>query len=286
MSTMTRQEEGTFLMLFNRSGYVLNFSTNDFDVFTTNSIGEALCAKYGLSKGKSIVAYLNSTSEENRFKLISDLFHYYEDNMEYEYNKDYEDDLYWGSSISRYDERYARIYEKCKAIMDRLEGGSSVIIKTADNLKGKFSSEYMSQQIELMVSMQSTNPTNAIGMAKELIESCCKTILEDLGIAWSKTDDVPQLTNKTMDALNLLPANVQETDPGADAVKAVLGNLRAIPSKLAEIRNPFGSGHGKSASFQGLEERHAKLAVGSSITFVDFIWSTYENQKKTGTKMI
>lgn len=286
MSTITRQEEGTFLMLFNRSGYVLNFSTNDFDVFTTNSIGEALCAKYGLSKGKSLTAYLNSTSEENRYKLISDLFHYYKDNMEYEYNKDYEDDLYWGSSISRYDERYARIYQKCKAIMDRLEGGSSVITKTADNLKGKFSSEYMSQQIELMVSMQSTNPTNAIGMAKELIESCCKTILEDLGIAWSKTDDVPQLTNKTMDALNLFPANVQETDPGADAIKAVLGNLRAIPSKLAEIRNPFGSGHGKSASFQGLEERHAKLAVGSSITFVDFIWSTYENQKKTGRKMI
>ncbi|MCH5297677.1 MAG: abortive infection family protein [Ruminococcus sp.] len=286
MTMITNQEAGTFLMLFIRNGYVLNFTTNDFDVFTTNSIGEALCTKYGLSKGKSLNAYLNSASEENRLKLISDLFHYYEDNMEYEYNENYEDDLYWGSGISRYDERYARIYQKCKAIMDRLEGSSSVIAKTADNLKDKFSSEYMSQQIELMVSMQSTNPTNAIGMAKELIESCCKTILEDLGIAWSKTDDVPQLTSKTMDALNLLPANVQETDQGADAIKAVLGNLRAIPTKLAEIRNPFGSGHGKSASFQGLEERHAKLAVGSSITFVDFIWSTYENQKKTGTKVI
>jgi len=286
MSMMTKQEEGTFLILFNRNGYVLNFSTNDFDVFTTNSVGEALCAKYTLSKGKSLNAYLNSASKENRFKLISDLFHYYKDNMEYEYNKNYEDDLYWGSGVSRYDEKYARIYQKCKAIMDRLEGSSSVIAKTADNLKEKFSSEYMSKQIELMVSIQSTNPTNAIGMAKELIESCCKTILEDLGIAWSKTDDVPQLTSKTMDVLNLLPANVQETDQGADAIKAVLGNLRAIPSKLAEIRNPFGSGHGKSASFQGLEERHAKLAVGSSITFVDFIWSTYENQKKTGTKVI
>lgn len=286
MSMMTKQEEGTFLMLFNRNGYVLNFSTNDFDVFTTNSIGEALCAKYSLSKGKSLVAYLNSASDENRLKLLSDLFHYYEENMEYEYNKNYEDDLYWGSSITRYEEKYARIYQKCKSIMDRLEGGSSVIAKTADSLKDKFSSEYMSQQIELMVSMQSTNPTNAIGMAKELIESCCKTILDDLGIAWSKTDDVPQLTSKTMDALNLLPSSVQATDQGADAVKAVLGNLRAIPSKLAEIRNPFGSGHGKSASFQGLEERHAKLAVGSSITFVDFIWSTYENQKKTGTKVI
>ncbi len=36
---MTKQEEGIFLMVFNRSGYVLNFSTNNFDVFTLNSIG-------------------------------------------------------------------------------------------------------------------------------------------------------------------------------------------------------------------------------------------------------
>lgn len=49
---MTKQEEGTFLMLFNRSGYVLNFSTN--------SIEEVLCAKYGFSKEKSLNPYLNS----------------------------------------------------------------------------------------------------------------------------------------------------------------------------------------------------------------------------------
>jgi hypothetical protein len=280
MSGITKMEEGTFLMLFNRSGYVLNFSTNDFDIFTTNSIGEALCEKFGLSKGKSLTAYLNNASDENRFKLISDLFYYYKENMEYEYNENYEDDIYWVSSVSRYDERYARIYKKCKVIMDRLEGVPSVITKTADNLKNKFSSEYMSRQIELMVSMQLTNPTNAIGLSKELIESCCKTILDELNIEWGKNDDVPQLANKTLNALNLLPVNVQETDQGAEAIRGVLGNLRAITTKLAEIRNPFGSGHGKSASFQGLETRHAKLAVGSSITFVDFIWSTYENQKK------
>lgn len=98
-------------------------------------------------------------------------------------------------------------------------------------------------------------------------------------LIYSKDDDVPQLAGKTMDVLNLLPVNVQPTDRGADAIKAVLGILRAIPIKLAEIRNPFESGHGKSASFQGLEVRHAKLAVGSSITFVDFIWNTYESSK-------
>ncbi len=267
-------------MLFNRSGYVLDFSTNDFDVFTTNSVGEALCAKYGLSKGKSLVTYLNSASDENRIKLISDLFHYYENNMEFEYNKNYEDDSYWGSNYSRYDEKYARIYNKCKVIMDRLEGSASIITKTADELKDKFSSEYMSHQIELMLSLRSSNPTQAIGLAKELIESCCKTILDDFGIAYDGNDNVSQLTKKTMDVLNLLPENVQATVQEEDAIKSVLGNLRAIPTKLAEIRNPFGSGHGKSASFQGLEARHAQLAIGSSITFVDFIWSTFENVKK------
>lgn len=279
MATITKKEEGTFLLLFNRDGYVLDFSNNTFDVFTTASIGEAVQTKYGLSKGKSLVAYLNDASDADRTKLLVDMFHYYEENMEYEFNKDYEDD-YWYGDRSRYNEKYAKLYQQCKEVVDRLEGSAVAIAKTANNLKSKFSSEYLSRQIDLMLNMQLSDPTNAIGMAKELIESCCKTILDEKGIAYTKNDDVPQLADKTMTALNLLPANVQPTDQGADAIKAVLGNLRAIPTKLAEIRNPFGSGHGKSASFQGLEVRHAKLAVGSSITFVDFVWSTFEASRK------
>lgn len=181
--------------------------------------------------------------------------------------------------LDDYEESHAfgEIYE---TILDQLDGATVAIAKVADDIKAKFSSEYLSQQIDLMVSMQANNPTDAIGKAKELIESCCKTILDEMGIDWDKNDDVPQLTNKVMKELNLLPSNVQPNDQGADAIKAILGSLRAIPTKLAELRNPFGSGHGKSASFKGLEERHAKLAVGSSITFVDFIWSTYESIHK------
>ena len=36
------KSDGAFLMLFNRDGYVMDFTTNDFDVFFTNSIGIAL----------------------------------------------------------------------------------------------------------------------------------------------------------------------------------------------------------------------------------------------------
>ena len=110
-----------------------------------------------------------------------------------------------------------------------------------------------------------------------------KGIRIDLHIhsVFSKDKDGKKVQNNTLENLDLLPSNVQSTDRGADAIRAVLGNLRVIPTKLAEIRNPFGSGHGKSASFQGLEIRHAKLAVGSSVTFVDFIWSSYESQNSS-----
>lgn len=146
----------------------------------------------------------------------------------------------------------------------------------AAELKEKFSSEYLSKQIELMLKMQNENPTDAIGKAKELIESCCKTILDNKGVKWDKNWDMGRLTGETLNLLNLTPKSISGTDPVSENIKAVLGNLRGISTKLAEIRNPYGSGHGKSASFTGLETRHAKLAVGCSITFVTFLWDTYE----------
>lgn len=42
---MNNNEKGTLLKLFNRIGYVLDFSTTDFDAFTMGSIGVALCDK-------------------------------------------------------------------------------------------------------------------------------------------------------------------------------------------------------------------------------------------------
>jgi hypothetical protein len=63
---------------------------------------------------------------------------------------------------------------------------------------------------------------------------------------------------------------------GAKSIKAILGNLKAIAQGVAELRNLYGSGHGKSSSYKGLESRHASLAIGSSTTLVRFLWDSYE----------
>ena len=273
MDKLTNIEIGTFLKLFNRGGYVLDFTTNDFDVFTMESIGIALCNEYHMSKGKSLAAYVNSASTSDIEKLLNDLLSYYEENYEQEYTENLTDDEY---SYCQYNAEYARLYKKCRAYMNRVLNNRTPLAVNATELQEKFSSQYLSKQIELMLKMQSENPTDAIGKAKELIESCCKTILDNKGVAWDKNWNMGKLTGETLNLLNLTPESISENDPVSENIKAVLGNLRGISTKLAEIRNPYGSGHGKSASFAGLETRHAKLAVGCSITFVTFLWDTYE----------
>lgn len=278
MNTLTQIEKGVFLKLFIRNGYVLDFSTNDFDVFTFESVGVALCEEYQMSKGKSLTAFVSQSSDEKNIKLFKDLLKYYEENYEQEYKKDADEEFI---NYPYYKEAYSKLFEKCKSIIARVSNISTPLASNAEQLQEKFSSEYLSKQIDLMLKMQTENPTEAIGKAKELIESCCKTILDNRQVKWDKNWDMGKLTGETLTLLNLTPKQIPDSDPVAENIKAVLGNLRGITSKLAEIRNPYGSGHGKSATFTGLETRHAKLAVGCSITFVTFLWDTYEGGLST-----
>lgn len=131
-----------------------------------------------------------------------------------------------------------------------------------------------------MLKMQEENPTEAIGKAKEFIESCCKTILEKVNIELNPKWDVTNLVDEVFKYFDIMPRNINDDIKGAKSIKQVLGSLKAIAQGVAELRNLYGSGHGKSNSYRGLEPRHAQLAVGSSITLVRFMWETYKRKSK------
>ncbi|MDR1100778.1 MAG: abortive infection family protein [Clostridiales bacterium] len=158
------------------------------------------------------------------------------------------------------------------------------IENAAKTLKQKFSSEYISKQIDTMMKSQDDNPTEAIGKAKELIESCCKTILEKNGVSVDKNWDIVKLVNETMISLEIHPKNVEKNDNKNAIASKILGSLISLANNIAEFRNNYGSGHGKSANYVPLPPRHAKLAIGCSATLVNYLWDTYEwksNNAKT-----
>ncbi len=264
MALLTKIEKEAFYNLFNRGGYVLDFSTPTFNDFTRDSVGVALCEKYGVSKGQSLYRFLNDAEEQDILRLLVDLFDHYEFNFESEINSNSD---------------YAGLYKKCKPVIEKIKSAGILNTYGVSDLRSRFSSDYISSQIDLMLRMQNENPTEAIGKAKELIESCCKTILEDNGIDGSKSWDVNKLVDETCKFLHIVPDDIPDNLQDAKAMKAILGNLKAIASNIASLRNNYGSGHGKSASFKGLQERHAKLAIGSSITLTNFLWDSYDRKK-------
>lgn len=144
---------------------------------------------------------------------------------------------------------------------------------------------YVAQQITRMESAIDSDPELAIGTAKELIETACKTVLEGIGIQVDTKWDVPRLLRETAKELQLAPDAVTSAAAAADSIKRVLGSLGNMAAGVAELRNSYGTGHGKATGASGLGPRHARLAVGAASTLAVFLFETYndrvERQKLT-----
>lgn len=137
---------------------------------------------------------------------------------------------------------------------------------------------YVAQQITRMEAAVNNDPSLAIGTAKELIESCCKTILAERNIAVGNSDDVPKLVKATVKELKLTPSDIPDEAKAADSIRKLLSNLATVASGVAELRNKYGTGHGKEGNAKGLSSRHAKLAVGAASTLAVFLVETHREQ--------
>jgi hypothetical protein len=154
--------------------------------------------------------------------------------------------------------------------------------RTARSVAKVVDAAYIHRQIDRMTTAIDSDPDLAIGTAKELIETCCHTILAKRGKPAEDRPDLQPLVRRVLGELKLLPDGVPDQAPGADTVKALLGSLMNICRSLAELRNLYGTGHGKHGERQGLPARHARLAVGAAATLAQFLFDTHEERSKGG----
>jgi hypothetical protein len=119
------------------------------------------------------------------------------------------------------------------------------------------------------------DPALAIGTAKELVETVCKTILTERNIEFSPDADVPKLVKETRQVLGLVPESIPNSAKGSESIRRLLSNLGNVAQGLGELRNLYGTGHGKGGSVRGLGPRHARLAVGAAGTLATFLFETH-----------
>lgn len=245
-------------------GYVLNFSDPTFEEFVFETVGiDIHDEKYtaeGTSKAKKLRTLWKLESDYTVGKLLIALIDY---------------------KVSLNAEQPAEakaLADKCRRIATRLLAGGPSLDSLKEHAK-VLNANHLAEQIRRMEASAETDPSLAIGTAKELIETCCKTILAERGKPVTGTPDVSTLTKETLKELELVPEGVPESARGANVIKRLLSNLGTIGNGLAELRGLYGTGHGKHGSATSLGSRHAKLAVGTAATLAVFLFETHKETK-------
>ncbi|MFA5835156.1 MAG: abortive infection family protein [Bacteroidota bacterium] len=143
----------------------------------------------------------------------------------------------------------------------KIIGQANLVTKKAE-IKKYLNTVYVSSKINTMNDAIHKDTDLAIGTAKELLETTCKSILRQKGIAIDPYWTLPQLLKTTTLTLDFTPKEAADPEKAEKAIKQILGGISSIVHGVTELRNGYGTGHGKDADFKGLEIKYAKLLVG------------------------
>jgi hypothetical protein len=89
------------------------------------------------------------------------------------------------------------------------------------------------------IARRDNDPDGAITMARTLLESTLKTVLEDCGVAYKDSDDLPTLYKAVSKQLALAPGAYSE-----ESFKQILGGCNSVVLGLGSLRNKAGDAHG------------------------------------------
>ena len=142
------------------------------------------------------------------------------------------------------------------------ELGQSQLINNKVEIKKYLNTEYVNTKINIMNEAIVKDTDLAIGTAKELLETVCKSILKQKYIAIDPYWTLPQLIKQTTSNLDFMPKQVSEPEKAEKAIKQILSGIMSVVQGMSELRNSYGTGHGKDSDFKGLEPKYAKLFVG------------------------
>jgi hypothetical protein len=184
---------------------------------------------------------------------------------------------YWSFIQKRfpsYQERREYIWQAFAPVIEYLEVNDSVLVVTPGSKSlAQFNAQGVHTAWEKALGRRSDDPEGAITAARTLIETVCKHILDDAGIPYGPTDDLPNLWHRTAKVLNLAPSQHQD-----ELFKAILGNCQTIVDRLAAIRNIVGDAHGQGRHPIKPTARHAELAVNLAGSMAAFLVATWLEQ--------
>ena len=176
--------------------------------------------------------------------------------------------------IPTYKERREFIWEAFRPLIERLESANlnPGIIPISETI-GAFDQDYVASMWQKSLDRRLDDPEGAITAARTLIETVCKHILDDAGVEYPDSADLPRLWAMSAEVTNLAPNQHQE-----EVFRAILGNCQSIVNNLSAIRNRVGDAHGQGRRRVRPKPRHAELAVNLAGTMAAFLVETWQER--------
>lgn len=138
--------------------------------------------------------------------------------------------------------------------------------------------EVIDQQVRAIEDAIERVPDFAFDLAKTLVESVCKTILEDIGRPADPNWDAPKIMRETTTFLSMLPPGHPNAAKARESITKTLNGLHTTVQGLCELRNDYGlASHGRDGFSARLDLRQATLAAQAADTIVSFLYRIHRD---------
>ncbi|QCP14404.1 abortive phage resistance protein [Pseudoduganella umbonata] len=175
-----------------------------------------------------------------------------------------------------YAERRRYLWDEFSPLLEQAErvdaAPSDAVISSVIAL---FDSAHVMEAWHKALERRGDDPEGAITMARTLLESVCKHIIEERNGKCDETPDMNKLYRQAAELLNIAPS--QHSEP---VFKQILGGCTAVVEGLGALRNRLGDSHGKVKAAVKPAARHAELAVNLAGTLAMFLLATSQAQSR------
>ncbi|PTQ77290.1 abortive infection Abi-like protein [Nitrosomonas oligotropha] len=178
-----------------------------------------------------------------------------------------------------YAERRQYLWNEFHPMLEMLErGGQTPSDQVVSGAIEKFDSAHIQAAWSKALDRRASDPEGAITVARTLLESVCKHILDEAGIEYGDAPELNKLYRLTAEHLNIAPS--QHTE---QVFRQILGGCTAVVEGLGALRNRLSDSHGQGKVGVKPAPRYAELAVNLAGALANFLLATWEARSESKT---
>ena len=119
------------------------------------------------------------------------------------------------------------------------------------------------------------DPPEALSAACNVLESLCRTYIEDEKLTPPSRFDLPSLWTVVRKDLGFDPSKIEDDD-----LRKILSGLISTVDGVGSLRTHASRAHGQGRKNYKIEPRHARLAVHAAHTVASFVIETWDKKRR------